>query len=449
MPDQTYDLVAPGTGTAATGAARRCRAAGWRVAIVDERPFGGTCALRGCEPKKTLWTVAEACDRARRLAGAGLCAEALRIDWPALMAFKRSFTDPVPGRRAEEYARAGIDALRGAARFVGPNTVEVEGVGRLEARHVLIATGAEPARLPIAGAEFLRTSDDFLELDRLPESVLFVGGGYVSFELAHIAARAGAQVTILHKDERPLGHFDHDLVGRLVERSRRLGIGVELGAKVEAVEPRGDGVAARTGDGRRFEAVIAVHGSGRVPNVDGLDLAAGRVEAEEGRLRLDRHLRSVSNPAVFAAGDAAAAGPPLTPVASHDAACVAANLLEGCRHEPDYRGVASVVFAIPPLAAVGLTEEQARERGLDVEVRQGDMADHQSVRRTGETAAAFKVLLERGSGCILGAHLLGPRAEEVVNLFALAVRLGLPASALGRLLSAYPSGASEIAGMLG
>src|SRR4051794_27501774 len=342
MPDQTYDLVAPGTGTAATGAARRCRAAGWRVAIVDERPFGGTCALRGCEPKKTLWTVAEACDRARRLAGAGLCAEALRIDWPALMAFKRSFTDPVPGRRAEEYARAGIDALRGSARFVGPNTVEVEGaraggpagaafaapgggavfvgpnavgvggVGRPGARRVLIATGAEPARLPIKGAGLLRTSDDVLELGRLPESILFVGGGYVSFELAHIAARAGARATILHEDERPLAHFDRDLVGRLVERSRRLGIGVELGAKVEAVEPRADGVAARTGDGRTFEAAVAVHGSGRVPNVDGLDLAAGRVEAGEGRLRLDRHLRSVSNPAVFAAGDAAAAGPPLT-----------------------------------------------------------------------------------------------------------------------------------------
>src|SRR4051812_8660288 len=195
MPDQTYDLVALGTGTAATGVARRCRAAGWRVAIVDERPFGGTCALRGCEPKKTLWTVAEACDRARRLAGAGLCAEALRIDWPALMAFKRSFTDPVPGRRPEEYARAGIAALRGAARFVGPNAVEVEGVGRLEARHVLIATGAEPARLPIAGAGLLRTSDDVLELDRLPESILFVGS-YASFELAHITARAGARAVM-------------------------------------------------------------------------------------------------------------------------------------------------------------------------------------------------------------------------------------------------------------
>lgn len=449
MPDRNYDLVALGTGTAASKVAKRCREAGWRVAVVDDRAFGGTCALRGCEPKKTLRTVAAALDQARRLADVGLVADGgLRIDWPALMAFKRSFTDPVPGRKAEEYARAGIDAFQGATRFAAPDAVEVDGVGRLQARHVLIATGAKPAPLPIEGADLLRTSDDFLELERLPDSIVLVGGGYISFEFAHIAARAGAEVTILHQDDRPLAQFDRDLVGRLVERTRGLGVKVELGAEVEALERAGDGVLARTADGRIFEAAIAVHGSGRIPNLDGLDLEAGRVEAEKGRLRLDKHLRSVSNPAVFAAGDVAASGPPLTPVASHDADCVAANLLEGCRHEPDYAGVASVVFTIPPLTAVGLTEEEAREQGIDVEVHQGDMTGHQSVRRVRETAAAYKVLIGRDDGRIVGAHLLGPEAEETINLFALAVRLRLPASDLGRLLSAYPSGGSNVEGML-
>src|SRR5215213_8020932 len=135
-----YDLVALGTGSAAVKVATACREAGWRVAIVDERPFGGTCALRGCEPKKALWTVAEAYDRARRLSGAGLAGGGdVRIDWPALMAFKRTFTDPVPERREASFAEAGIDAFRGAARFVGPTALDVAG-RRLEARHVLIAT---------------------------------------------------------------------------------------------------------------------------------------------------------------------------------------------------------------------------------------------------------------------------------------------------------------------
>jgi glutathione reductase (NADPH) len=444
----SFDLVVIGTGTAAAGVATRCRAAGWRVAIADAREFGGTCALRGCEPKKTLWTLAEAADRAHRLAGKGLAGgEGVTIDWPALMAFKRSFTDPVPQHRAESFAEAGIEAIPGTARFLGRNTIEVAG-RRLEARHILIATGAKPAAPPIEGAELLASSDDFLSLPQLPRRMVMLGGGYISFECAHIAARAGAQVTILHSDEQPLRHFDQDLVRRLVEHSRQVGITVELGCRAAAVQRAAGGFAVVAKDGRRFEADFVLHGLGRKPNLEALDPEAGEVAVEKGRLRLDRHLRSVSNPSVFAAGDAAAQGPQLTPVASHDADVVARNLLEGCRHEPDYTGVTSVVFAIPPLASVGLTEEAARRDGTAFELRQGDMAGYQSVRRTGETAAGFKILLEPGSGCILGAHLLGPQAEEVINLFALAVRLRLSAQQLNLLLSAYPSGASNISSML-
>ncbi|MBL6455278.1 NAD(P)/FAD-dependent oxidoreductase [Belnapia sp. T6] len=448
MPD-LFDLVAIGTGVAANAVAERCRAAGWRVVIVDERAFGGTCALRGCEPKKTLWTVAEAADRAHRLTDMGLVGgDRVTIDWPSLMAFKRSFTDPVPERHARAYAKAGIEAIQGSARFVGPNAVEVAG-RRLEARHILIASGAKPAAPPIQGAELLATSDDYLALERLPRRLVMLGGGYISFECAHIAARAGAEVTILHADDRPLAHFEQDLVRRLVEHSRRIGIGVELGCRAAAVERAGEGFVVAVEDGRRFEADLALHGLGRVPNLEALDLVSGNVAVEKGRLRLDRHLRSISNPAVFAAGDAAGQGPQLTPVASLDADVVARNLLEGCTHAPDYTGVTSVVFAIPPLASVGLTEEAARGQGLRFEVKQGDMAGYQSVRRTGEPAAAFKLLLEPEGGCVLGAHLLGPQAEEVINLFALAVRLRLPARDLARMLSAYPSGGSNISSMLG
>jgi glutathione reductase (NADPH) len=444
-----FDLVVIGTGTGATTVATRCRAAGWHVAVADEREFGGTCALRGCEPKKTLWTLAAAVDQAHRLAGKGLAGgREVSIDWPALMAFKRSFTDPVPQHRADSFAEAGIEAISGTARFAGPNTIEVAG-RRLEARNVVIATGATPARPPIRGAELLATSDDFLSLPELPRRLVMLGGGYVSFEFAHIAVRAGAEVTILHANEHPLQHFDQDLVRRLLEHSRQVGITVELGCRASAVEHAPGGYAVVAEDGRRFEADFVLHGLGRVPNLEALDLDAGEVASEKDRLKLDRHLRSVSNPAVFAAGDAAAQGPQLTPVATLDADVVARNLLEGCRHEVDYRGVTSVVFAIPPLTSVGMTEEAARRDGIPFELRQGDMAGYQSVRRTAEPAAGFKILLEPGSGCILGAHLLGPGAEEVINLFALAIRLRLPAHRLNTLLSAYPSGGSNVSSMLG
>jgi glutathione reductase (NADPH) len=448
-----YDLIVLGTGSAGTKIAQRCRQEGWRVAIVEEREFGGTCALRGCEPKKTLWVVAEAADRARRLgSSAGLSGSSgLGVDWPALMDFKRSFTDPVPEAREEAFAEAGIEALRGSARFVRPDAIAVDGQ-TLTARHIVIATGAKPAPLPIPGLEYLTTSDEFLELDSLPDRLLMLGGGYISFEFAHIAARAGSEVTVLHKGKTPLKGFDADLVARLVEHSRRCGIRVELGEEVKRIERAADGqIAVKTGSGRRFEAPVAVHGLGRVPNIDDLDLAAGEVETEKGKLKLDRHLRSTSNQRVFAAGDSAAAGPPLTPVSTHDADCVSRNLIESCRHAPDYDGAASVVFTIPPLAKTGMTEAEARENERAVDVHFGDMSDYQSVRRQGHAQAgtAFKILLDRKNGCIIGAHLYAPDAHEVINLFALSVRLKLSARELGALLSAYPSEASNIGSMLG
>jgi glutathione reductase (NADPH) len=446
--DSTVDLLVIGSGTAASAVATRCAAAGWRIVLAEARELGGTCALRGCEPKKTLWTIAEAADRARRLAGSGLTGgDRVAVDWSSLVAFKRSFTDPMPERRARSLAEAGIEVASGVARFVAPDALEVAG-RRFTPRHVLIATGAKPATPPIQGAELLTTSDDFLALEKLPRRIAMLGGGYISFEFAHIAARAGAEVTILHAGARPLEKFDEGMVQRLVAHTRRIGIRVELNCRVAAVEREADGFVVTSEDGRRFGVNLAVHGLGRVPDLEALDPAAGNVAVEKKRLRLDRHLRSVSNPIVFAAGDAAAQGPQLTPVASHDAELVARNLLEGATHETDYRGVTSVVFTIPPLASVGLTEEQARAQKLPFELKEGDMAAWQSVRRLGEKAAAFKLLLEPGSGCVLGAHLLGPEAEETINLFALAARLRLPARELATLFSAYPSGASNISSMV-
>src|SRR5713226_9549367 len=224
--ERQYDLVVVGTGVT-SGVASRCREAGWTVALVDSRPFGGTCALRGCVPKKILVSAAEAVNGARDLADKGVPAKALTIDWPELMRFKRALVDPTPERTEQTWAKMGIEQFHGRARFVGPTTLAV-GSDRLTGRRVLIAAGAMPAPLRFPGAERLATSEDVLNLDRLPSRVLFVGGGYISFELAHVAARTGADVTILHRGPRPLKTFDPDLVDLLVPRTRRLGITLQL-----------------------------------------------------------------------------------------------------------------------------------------------------------------------------------------------------------------------------
>ncbi len=290
----------------------------------------------------------------------------LGIAWPDLMAFKRGFTGPVPGKQQQRYADQGIDAFHGLARFTGPDAVAIDG-REFKARHVLIATGARPAPLRIPGEEHVATSDRFLELESLPSRIVMVGGGYIAAEFSHIAARAGAKVTVVQRGGRMLPHFDPDLVGWLMESFDGLGVEVRTGATVERVEETPDGFLVHTtADGREeiMAADLVVHAAGRVPDLDGLDLPAAGIAHERGRLKLNRFLQSTSNPRVYAAGDAAGSGPPLTPVSSHDAKMVAANLLDGKRRRADYRGVPSVAFTILPIAAVGLGEAEARERGL-------------------------------------------------------------------------------------
>jgi glutathione reductase (NADPH) len=443
--ERRFDLVVVGTGIA-SAVASRCREAGWSVAVVDSRPFGGTCALRGCIPKKVLVSAAEAVHAARTMAGRGVRPGGVAIDWAELMRVKREATDPVPERTERGWREAGVELVHGRARFVGPAAVGV-GDDRLTARHVLIAAGAMPAPLPFPGRELVATSDRFMELDTLPARVVFVGGGFVSFEFAHLAARAGARVTIVERGERALEAFDPDAVDLLVKRSRELGIAVELGTEIRGVEQAGSALVVRTARGgqeRRVDADLVVHGAGRIPELDDLDLAAGQVEREKRGVTVNEYLQSVSNPAVYAAGDAAASGPPLTPVASLHADVVADNLLHGNRRTPSYDGLASAVFTVPPLASAGLTEAAAREQGLRFRTHWNDTSGWLSTRRLGETTGGAKVLVEEDSGRILGAHLFGPRADEEINVFAVAIRFGIKAADLKQVLFAYPTVTSDL-----
>ena len=438
--ERQYDLVVIGTGVA-SAVASRCREAGWTVAVIDSRPFGGTCALRGCVPKKILVSAADAVHAARNLAGKGVPAKQLTIDWAALMPFKRSLVDPTPARIEQGWAKMGVEQFHGRARFVAPTRVAVNG-DRLTGRYVVIAAGSMPAPITFPGADQLITSEDFLNLDQLPPRIVFVGGGYIAFEFAHVAARAGAEPTILHRGPRPLERFDPDLVDLLVRRSRELGIRVEVDLEVQAVDVLGDHLVvrgSRRGQEVRFETDMAVHSAGRVAEIDDLELDTAGVKYTKRGVVVNEYLQSVSNPAVYAGGDAAACGPPLTPKAGHDVAVIVANLLQGNHRTPNYDGIASAVFSAPPLASAGLTEAAARAAGLTFRTHMEDTSGWFNTRRVGETTSGFKVLIEDGTDRILGAHVLGPAADETINLFAAAIRLRIRASDLKDVLFAYPT----------
>ncbi len=322
----------------------------------------------------------------------------------------------------------------------------------LDGRVAVIATGAISRRLGIPGEQHLTTSDQFLELEKLPRRILFIGGGYISFEFAHIAARSGAEVTILHKGKRPLEEFDSDLVNQLVDKTKRLGVRVELGLQVTAIEKSNDQLSVHaSSNGRQevFETDLVVHGAGRVPEIDDLNLIAAGVEMHEHGVRVNDYLQSTSNPAVYAAGDAAGSDlPPLTPVAGYEGRIVASNLLKGNYRKVGHISVPTVVFTTPPLAAVGHSEQSAHQNGLQFRLNSQETSGWYSSRRVGEDCSGFKVLIEKATDRILGAHLIGPHADELINVFALAIQADIPSTKLKHTIFGYPTGGSDIPYML-
>jgi glutathione reductase (NADPH) len=437
--EEKFDVVVLGSGVAGGHIASRCVKAGLRVAMVESAGFGGTCPLHGCEPKKVLADACETVERFNNAQGMGPTGVG-RLDWAELMAFKRTFTDGLPARIRKHYDGLGIRTFAQAGRFAGPSLV-VSGESHLEASHICIATGSTPRKLGIPGSEYLSSSNDFLAMATLPERIVFIGGGFIAFELAHIAAAAGADVTVVHRSERFLKKFDADLVERLAGHLEAMGVKLYRDCPPHSII-RGDYcLVFRAGtDGTlSMEADAVFNTAGRIPALAELDLAAGNVRTENGGVAVNSFLQSISNPAVFAAGDVIASTMPLTPVASVEAEVVVQNILDGPKHAIDMGVTPYALFTYPPLAAVGLLEEEARNKGLRFDVIHGDSAEWSEYKRIGQQCAGFKLLVEKDSRRLLGAHVLGDRAEETVNLFALAMRAGIDVDQLRSMLWAYPS----------
>jgi glutathione reductase (NADPH) len=447
----SYDLIVIGAGMAGVSAANKCAAGGWRVAIVDPLPYGGTCALRGCDPKKILRRGAEIIDSARLMRGKGIDDAGLSINWADLIKHKHGFTDPVPRNTEDRLSVNGVDTLHGQARFTGANTVAINGTS-YEAAHFLIAAGARPRPLDFPGHEHLVDSTGFLDLPDLPERILFVGGGFISFEFAHIAARAGSTPVILDRGPRPLKAFDPDLVELLISRGADAGIELWRDSTITGIEKSKTGFqisVERSGQPETMEVDLVVHGAGRIPELAGLDLDAAGVEWDEHGVRVAAHLQSTSNPGVYAAGDAAnSLGMPLTPVAVFQGKVAASNMLKATTTVPDYAGVPTAVFTIPELTRVGMLEQDARNQGIDVDVRYRDTSGWYSNYRIGETTASTKILIDRSTDRIVGAHLLGPEYAELINFLGLAMKLQLTTRQLKSMTAAYPTVGSDLGSIL-
>jgi len=438
-----YDLIVIGTGSAGGNAAYGTRAKGWDVAIIDELPFGGTCALRGCDPKKILVGAAEIVDRSKAMEGKGI-KKAPTINWTDLIKFKNEFTDNHNKGSEQGYKKAGIDSYHGNAVFTGKNTIKI-GNEELQAKKFVIAVGDKPVGLGIKGEKHLTYSDGFLELNKLPKDITFIGGGYISFELAHIAARSGATVRILHRSSNPLKNFDQDLVGMLIEEFKEIGLEVILNAPVDGIEKKGNKYHVSVNN-LVYKTDLVVHGAGRVPNVDDLGLDKALVDYDKNGVDVNDYLQT-SNTNIYAGGDCAKIGMHLTPIAALHGKLIAKNLLKGNKKKVEEAATASAVFTYPILAAVGLTEEQAKKQGLKYDVKFEDTASWYNSKRIGLKHSGYKILIGKND-LIIGAHLLYPTADDVINIFTLAMNNKITSTQLKKQLWAYPSNSYDIKYML-
>ena len=295
------------------------------------------------------------------------------------------------------------------------------------------------------------TSNEMLSERERPGSVLFVGGGVIALEFGHVYARAGTKVTILKVLPRLLPALDADAVEEIRAESEAIGIEVHTGVRVLRVE-RASGklrtVFEANGKAHAVDADRVVNGAGRVANVDRLDLEKGGVKHDGFRIAVDDFLRSVSNPSVFVCGDALTRVPQLSPVATYEGHIVGDNIVDGPKHRPDYASLPSAVYTVPALASVGLTEAQANEQGFNITVSVNHMEEWFSARTYAETRAYAKVIVDAASDRILGAHMVGHGAEELINIFALAKAHGITATAIRDFIFAYPSFSSDIKHML-
>lgn len=450
---RNYDVVIVGSGTAGQTAAYDLREAGLKVAVAEksDRP-GGTCALSGCQAKKWFHEAAETVAKGRALAGRGI-EQAPRGAWAQALREKTDFTSAVPHRTVAGFRDAGIDFLEGQARFLDGGALAV-GDLRVEARFFIVATGARPMPLPFAGAEQLLTSDAWLDLEVLPERIVYVGGGFIAFEFAHFGVRLGpknARAVILEAADRPLGPFDADMVNLLIDASRQAGIEVHSGVQIRSVEKTPDGFQVHTQGGKIFAADLVVHGAGRIPDVEPLDLAAAGIERTRAGIAVDARMRT-SNPRVFAIGDCAATVQ-LARVADFEGHVAAGNILaqlgKGEAAVVDYGAVPAVLFTYPQYGMVGKTEAALQKDHVAYRKSFAKHLKWPTYRRVGMEHAAYKVLVG-GDGRFLGAHFLSDDASGLVNTIRLAMINDITVDTLYRqsIMSPYPTRESDLIYML-
>jgi glutathione reductase (NADPH) len=444
MPDHDYDLFVIGAGSGGVRASRIAASHGARVAVAEEFRVGGTCVIRGCVPKKLLVYgshFAEDLADARRF---GWNTDGATFDWAMLRDNVAAEVDRLEGLYGQTLGNAKVDVIAERAVVAGPGRVRLASGREISAKHILIATGAWPGIPPIPGAELGITSNEVFDLPALPKRAVIAGAGYIANEFAGIFNELGVEVTLATRGDRMLRSYDAEIVDKLLHISREKGIDVRLGFPFKGVSRQDDGsLLVDGGEAGMIETDLVLWAIGRVPNTAGLGLAeAGVALDKDGAVVVDDYGRS-SVPGIHAVGDVTNRVQ-LTPVAIREGHAFADSLFGGNPRTVDYASIPTAVFANPPIAAVGPTEDEARALYPDLQVFKSDFRAMKNVLAGRAERALYKMLVDGATGKVVALHMIGPDSAEILQAAAIAVKAGLTKADFDDTVALHPSMAEEL-----
>jgi len=445
MSEYDFDLFTLGAGSGGVSSSRRAGSYGARVAICEDSRVGGTCVIRGCVPKKILVYGSHYAHELAEAAGFGWTIGESTLDWGALVAAKDREIDRLNGVYLRLLRDSGVKLFEGRGSVVDAHTVEVAGK-RYTARNILVATGGRPQRPTMPGAEHGITSNEALDLKTLPKRVIVVGGGYIGVEFAGIFNAAGAKVTMLIRGDGLLRGFDADVRATLTSELRKTGIDIKAETFAQDIEKRGETLSVMTKAGETIEAEVVLFATGRTPNTEGLGLAEAGVEmGESGAVKVDGYSRT-NVASIFAVGDCTNRVN-LTPVAIAEGRGVAETLFNDRPTLVDHTNVPSAVFSQPPVGTVGLSEELARASHGAVDVFVTSFRPLKHTLTGKDERMMMKLVVDAKSQRVLGVHMVGADAPEILQGFAVALRCGATKEQFDQTIGIHPSAAEELVTM--
>jgi glutathione reductase (NADPH) len=444
MAEFDYDLFVIGAGSGGVRASRIAASYGARVAVAEEYRVGGTCVIRGCVPKKLLVYGAHFADALHDAAGFGWTLGETSFDWAKLRDFVASEVTRIEGAYTNTLDNNKVEHFHERAVVTGPHGVRLSSGREISAKYILVAVGAWPVMPDFPGNEHCITSNEVFSLPTFPKRVVIQGAGYIAMEFAGVFNGLGAEVTVVNRSNQVLRGYDESLRDRLLDITRARGIDFRFDSAIERVERQADGsLLVHTHGHQALEADVVLVATGRKPKTDGLGLeSAGVALGAKGQVPVDQW-SATSCPSIYAVGDVTDRVQ-LTPVAIREGQAFADTVFGGMPHTVNYDAIPNAAFTQPPLAGVGLTEVQARERLGEIRVFRSDFRPMQNMFSDRIERGLYKLVVDVETDRVLGVHMIGPDAPEILQAAAIAVRAGLTKADFDATMALHPSMAEEL-----